>query len=108
MPAYAAFLSEAGLDPASVQGASDWARVPVATKADQPFEMDVPPGRDLMAEARGLGRPLLIVRLGQRDVSPEELARIRGPIGLDIGAKGAPEIAISIMAEMTRVLRLGE
>lgn len=46
-------------------------------------------------------------RLAGHGFTPADLARIHGPIGIDIGAKGAPEIAISIMAEMTRVLRLG-
>lgn len=47
-------------------------------------------------------------RLKARGFSDGQLSRIHGPIGLSIGAKGAPEIAISIMAEMTRALRLGE
>jgi xanthine dehydrogenase accessory factor len=46
-------------------------------------------------------------RLKDAGFSDEQLARIHGPIGLNIGAKGAPEIAVSIMAEMTRALRLG-
>src|SRR5262249_22607608 len=46
----------------------------VATRPDQPLEWDLPAARDLLAEARALGRPVLIIRLGQRDVSTEELA----------------------------------
>jgi xanthine dehydrogenase accessory factor len=46
-------------------------------------------------------------RLKAAGFSDEHLARIHGPIGLAIGAKGAAEIAISIMAEVTRALRLG-
>lgn len=46
-------------------------------------------------------------RLKDAGFTDEEIARIHGPIGLAIGAKGAPEIAISIMAEVTRALRLG-
>jgi xanthine dehydrogenase accessory factor len=46
-------------------------------------------------------------RLKEMGLSDEKITRIHGPIGLAIGAKGAAEIAISIMAEMTRTLRLG-
>lgn len=46
-------------------------------------------------------------RLKEAGFGDDALARIHGPIGLNIGAKGAPEIAVSIMGEVTRCLRLG-
>jgi xanthine dehydrogenase accessory factor len=43
-------------------------------------------------------------RLAQHfDVSAESLARLRGPIGLYIGSKTPPEIAVSVMAEVLAV-----
>jgi xanthine dehydrogenase accessory factor len=39
--------------------------------------------------------------------SDKDLRRIHAPIGLEIGARGASEIAVAIIAEMTKVLRLG-
>ncbi|MEO9167163.1 MAG: XdhC family protein [Aestuariivirga sp.] len=48
-----------------------------------------------------------IERLTKAGFNAMELARIAGPIGLSIGAMGANEIAISIMAQMTQALRLG-
>ena len=47
-------------------------------------------------------------RLADKGATPQQLARICGPIGLAIGAQGAAEIAISIMAQMTKALRLGQ
>jgi xanthine dehydrogenase accessory factor len=48
-----------------------------------------------------------VERLKARGMTDPQIARIHGPIGLAIGAVGAAEIAISIMAEMTQCLRLG-
>jgi uncharacterized repeat protein (TIGR01451 family) len=48
---------------------------PVATRPDQPLETDLKPSQDLLAEARALGRPMLVLRLGGRTLSPEEMAR---------------------------------
>lgn len=42
-------------------------------------------------------------RLKEFDVSVDEIARLRGPVGLYIGSKTPPEIAVAIMAEMTAV-----
>jgi xanthine dehydrogenase accessory factor len=42
-------------------------------------------------------------RLLMFDLSAAELSRLHGPIGLNIGSKTPPEIAVSILAEMTAV-----
>jgi xanthine dehydrogenase accessory factor len=42
-------------------------------------------------------------RLTEFDVSEDEIARLRGPVGLYIGSKTPPEIAVAIIAEMTAV-----
>jgi uncharacterized repeat protein (TIGR01451 family) len=68
---------------------------PVATRADQPLEYTLRPSDDPLAESRILGRPLLIVRLGGRSASAEELAA-RGIAGTVLlpGARVLPTPAV--------------
>ncbi|MGZ5260682.1 MAG: XdhC family protein, partial [Burkholderiales bacterium] len=42
-------------------------------------------------------------RLAEFDLSQAEIARLHGPVGLKIGSKTPPEIAIAILAEMTAI-----
>ncbi len=75
----------------------------------------------LLAIARASCRPRYLGLLGSRakrasllrmladeGVEPDFLERIRTPIGLPIGSRNAGEIAVSLVAELVRLRRLGE
>ncbi len=57
----------------------------------------------LCPEARG---KVMQSDLKAQGIGDNEIARIHAPIGLDIGAISPPEIAVSIMAEITLRLRV--
>jgi len=49
-----------------------------------------------------------LARLREAGLGEHALARIRAPIGLDIGARGAAEIALAVLAEITAVMHRGD
>jgi uncharacterized repeat protein (TIGR01451 family) len=69
--------------------------LPVATRPDRPVELTVPPNLDPVAEGWSHGRVLLVLRLGQRELSEPELVEqgLRGTILLP-GEKGLAEPAM--------------
>jgi xanthine dehydrogenase accessory factor len=46
-----------------------------------------------------------LARLGERGLAPDALARLRGPVGLPIGARAPAEIAVSILAQVIAAMR---
>jgi len=108
--------------PEAVPGADDFFPVPMA---ELPGCMEITPWTYLVLTTRGVsvdveGLPALLdspaayigvigsqrrwtmarKALLERGISPEQLARVRSPIGLELNAETPEEIAVSIMAEI--------
>jgi uncharacterized repeat protein (TIGR01451 family) len=54
--------------------------IPVATRPDEPFEIAVPPSRDPQREAAVYGVPALVMHMGERQLTLEELANVPGTV----------------------------
>ncbi|QXM24587.1 XdhC family protein [Elioraea tepida] len=90
-------------------------RTAVVTLTHDPKLDDPALDRALRSEAGYIGalgsrrtHAARLQRLAALGHGPEALARIRGPVGLPIGAVTAPEIALSILAEIVAVRRGAE
>lgn len=77
------------------------------------YKYDLPVLRAVLASEAGYvgclgsarrGRAMLDF-LAEQGVAAEQLARVRIPVGLDIGARSASEIAVSVLAEALAVTR---
>lgn len=69
---------------------------PVATSANMPLEYKIPPDQDLLMAASQYGTPLVIIRIGQREISEEALQQqaIPGTVQLAEGkVLGIPKSA---------------
>jgi uncharacterized repeat protein (TIGR01451 family) len=70
--------------------------MPVASKPDQPIEIAVPASRDPYVEAAERGQPLIVLRMGQRHVTAQELKSYGQPGTILLPGErvlGSPRIA---------------
>ena len=76
-------------------------------KLDDPALLTALPGSAFYVGALGSRRTHAgrRQRLAEAGLQPDALARLHAPVGVDIGARSAAEIAVSILAQMTQVLR---
>jgi xanthine dehydrogenase accessory factor len=70
-----------------------------------PAGLVVPPARGQASLGSRRNSEARRKHLLEFDDSETEVAKLRGPVGLNLGGKTPPEIAMSVVAEMTAVRR---